>query len=643
MSDIMSAVLRTEPDLTPIPWRARRLLARCLTKDRRLRLQAIGEARIMIDHPEEEVPARAKRSPIKFLIAAIICLAGIASWALLRKTPREPRMVSRWAETLPRTFVEEGGLAISRDGRRVAYVVADGESESIWLRELDQPEGNPIPGTEGGRRPFFSPDGNWIAYWTPNVLKKIPVTGGSAITLCPGAGFYGGSWGQDNRIVVPSNDGLVDVPAGGGTCKALTTADPQKGEAHRFPQILPGGEAILYTKGIQGEYDRAQIAIFDLKSGSHRVLENVGSCARYVATGHLVYVRSGTMFAAPFDLRRLAVTGPEVAVIEGVYFRATGGFASYAVSDSGLLLYSAGRPGRTLSALEWRDRKGVAQPLPLPVQAYTGIRLSPDGQRAVAGMQRTDANQDLWNIGLERGDLIKLTSGALNLAPEWTPNGQRVVFRSTLNHGINWTSADGSSKPDLLLEETEHGLAFPVSWAPDGGTLLFQEGVPSRIWVVDIPVSGNKPHPLFEATSANLRDAKVSPDGKWVAYTSDESGTNQVYVCAFPTPAGKTPVSADGGQEPRWSRDTRELFYRNPLKNQLMVTEVQTDSTFRAGPPKPLFELSTNNWDVDPDAKRFLVAKPQEATVDAPQLRVVVNWLDELPRKVPAGKQSIKE
>jgi Tol biopolymer transport system component len=228
--------------------------------------------------------------------------------------------------------------------------------------------------------------------------------------------------------------------------------------------------------------------------------------------------------------------------------------------------------------------------------------------------------------------MVRLTSEAANRSPQWTPDGQRVTFRSTGNDAINWTSADGTGKPETLVP----GYGIPGSWTPDGKTFLYTSGSPSRIWA--LPVPGGKPRPLFETTAANLSEARVSPDGRWVAYTSDETGESQVYVRALPGPGGKTPISIGGGQEARWSRDGRELFYRDPGKNQLVAVEVQTSPALRAGQPKALFELSTSAWDVAPDGQRFLVVKPQEAEAETPQLQVVVNFFDELRRKVPAGK-----
>ncbi len=514
-----------------------------------------------------------------------------------------------------------------------------GSSSRIWVRKLDQPEGKPIAGTDGGLRPFFSPDGQWLAYFTGVVgpLKKVPVTGGTPITLCDSAGFFGGSWGEDGSIIFTGSSGLTRVSASGGTCENLTTADRQKGEVHRWPQILPGGESILFTIGTAGLFDSARIAALDLKSGGIRVLVNGGSSARYVPSGHLVYVRARTMFAVPFDGKRMAVTGSETPVIEGVFYNPPGGFADYTFSDSGLLVYGAETRTVAEGTLEWLDRKGVAQASPAPPQEYWGVRLSPDGQRvamAIWGPERTD----IWIYDVARGALTRLTSaGGVNENPVWTPDGRHVAF-GTRAVGIQWAPGDGSGRPELLLPS--QAFLHPDSWTPDGEMLLYDSGASGHIWTLPTPRSGgeSKPRPFLETAFTEI-DAQVSPDGRWVAYTSDESGKNRVYARPFPGPGGKTSVSIEGGQEPRWSGNGRELFYRDPEKNQLMAVDIQTTPAFRAGTPHALFALGNVPWDVAPDGKRFLVVKEPEAAASEAKMQAVVNWFEELRQKAPANKK----
>jgi Tol biopolymer transport system component/predicted Ser/Thr protein kinase len=642
------------PVMEGLPLQLAHVIGRCLESEPENRWQSASDVKRELEWAGRTqpaaapVPADARRQvrtrPLPWLVAAALA-GGVAIWGWLRTPPAEPRPVARWTATLPAPDPLLGsGLAISHDGTGVAYAERTGGSLRIWVRVLDQPEGKPTPGTEGGLRPFFSPDGQWLAYFTGAVgpLKKVPVTGGTPITLCEGAGYFGGSWGEDGSIIFTGSSGLMRVSASGGKCENLTRTDPQKRELHNWPQILPGGEAILFTIGTGGtSFDGARIAALDLKSGGIRVLVNGASAARYVPSGHLVYVRGGTMFAVPFDLKQLVATGPETPVIEGVFYNMAGGFADYAFSNSGLLVYRAETRTGTGATLEWLDRKGAAQALPAPPQQYMGVRLSPDGQHAAVVIRTGGAGgrADIWICELARGALTRLTSaGGIGENPVWTPDGRRVAFTNEQDGKTYWVPADGSGRPEQLLPSQEQ--ASPGSWTPDGKMLLYNSGAPAHIWTLQVPGSGgeSKPQPVLE-TSFNEVDAQVSPDGRWVAYTSDESGKNQVYARPFPGrpsgPGGKTSISIEGGQEPRWSRDGRELFYRDARKNQLMAVDIQTNPALRAGQPRALFELRTASWDVAPDGKRFLVVKEPETAAGEAKMQVVVNWFEELRQKAP--------
>jgi Tol biopolymer transport system component/predicted Ser/Thr protein kinase len=647
-SDTLAAVMTKEPEWERVPAKVQRLLKRCLEKDPQKRLRDISGVGLLLEEAPQATGPRHSRVP--WVVAAAL-LVGVAIWGWLHTPPAEPRPVTRWTMTLPDDpWLLGSGLAISRDGTRLAYAGQTGGSSRIWVRMLDQPEGKPIPGTEGGLRPFFSPDGQWLAYFTGLVgpLKKVPVTGGTPITLCDSASFFGGSWGEDGSIIFTVNGALTRVSASGGKCEDLTKADPQKREFHRWAQILPGGESILFTIGTGGLFDSARIAVLDLKSGGIRVLVNGGSSGRYVPSGYLVYVRGGAMFAIPFDLKRLVVTGSEIPVIERVFYNPTGGFADYTFSDSGLLVYRAETRAVTEGTLEWLDRKGATQALPAPRQHYLGVRLSPDGQRAAMAISdRAGGIFDIWIYDLPRGALTRLTSVGLNENPVWAPDGRHVAFRTRAG-GILWAPADGSGRPELLLPSQgaldPGAAARPDSWTPDGKMLVYDSGFSRHIWMVPMPgappVSRSESKPqLFLDTSFNESDGQVSPDGRWVAYTSDESGSYQVYVRPFPGPGARTSISIEGGQEPRWSHDGRELFYRDAGKKQLMAVDIQSNPVFRAGQPRALFELRTTSWDVAPDGKRFLVVKEPETAASEAKLEAVVNWFEELRQKTGKAQQ----
>lgn len=531
--------------------------------------------------------------------------------------------------------------ALSRDGTRLAF---EGTApDGIWLRMMDQLEAKPIPGAEGGESPAFSPDGQWIVYLTypaPHKVKKIPVTGGASITLCEAPSADDPNWGADDTIVFGSSKGLMRVPAAGGTPESLTTVNTKAGEAvHYTPQILPGGQAVLF--GISGSSpNSSRIGVLDLKTRTYRVLVNAGNEARYVPTGHLVYTRGETLFAVPFDAKRLVVTGSETPAAEGV------SPGDYAFSDSSVLVFRAGNGiTQAPSTLEWIDRKGTVEALNEPPHAWGALSISPDGKLVAASIRDTantsdSAHYDIWIYDLERRTLARLTFEGLNSNPIWTPDGRWVTFASSRDGkwGIYRVAADKSGQPELLVagEANAVGL-YPSSWTPDGQTLLytqFAEGKP-HTWILAAPGGGDSKPRRFSETSLDESLPKVSPDGKWVAYDSRESGKSEVYVVPFPGPGGKSQISTQGGIRPVWSRSGRELFYRELDTNQLMAVDVETAPAFRAGRPHALFKLPpVGAYDVMPDGKRFLVERAPERVATSTFI-TVTNWFDDLLRRAP--------
>jgi len=367
-----------------------------------------------------------------------------------------------------------------------------------------------------------------------------------------------------------------------------------------------------------------------------------GSFGRHVPSGHLVYVRGSTLFAAPLDVKRLTVTGSEVPVIEGVSSLSSVGFADYAFADSGLLLYVAGGQQQITTTLEWADRKGARRPLNAPAQSFNfGLRFSPDGSRVGFVISGADiVKRNIWIYELARRTLTPLTSEGSNVSPVWTPDGQRVTYRSLRagKNGIYSVAADGSGKPELLL--ASGSMANPSSWTPDGKALLYSQIDSGKwhIWVLPIPEGGGEARPReFVRTAFNELNAEISPDGKWVAYQSDESGQFQVYVRPFPGPGGKVQVSTQPSAiMPRWSGNGRELFYREG-NGQLWVVDVQTGTSFRAGQPQALFKHG-GLYDVTHDGKRFLLVKNQEAARSNARLEAVTDWFEDLRRRAPIKK-----
>ena len=657
VSDVLAAVLRQDIDWRALPAdtpvKVRRVLERCLERDPKQRLRDIGDVWIGMDAPDETAAqvtttVSTTRSStfwrwLPWGVAILIASASLA-WGLSRRSEPAPHLVTRSAQ-----IVKDLSLfvATSRDGTRIAYAVAGGQNSSagIVLRMLDQFDGRIVPGTEGAAFPLFSPDGQWIAYSdiADQKIKKIPITGGTSIALCEGSLQAGGAWSDDGVIVFPSAKGLMRVSADGGVPEALTTLDSAKTEtAHVRPQFLPGGR-LLFTVMTQGD---SQFAVKDLDKTGYRIVAKGGANGQYAASGHLTFVRGSTLFAMPFDLSRLEVTGGEVPVVEDVSVIGPTGTADYSVSSSGVLAYFSS-PGSSGTTLAWADRTGQTKLLPGQSRQLWGTgRLSPDGRLVANGISNDRNGRDVWTFDVERGTLTRLSfNGQTNTNdfPIWTPDGRRVIFSGNVEgkHGLYAVPADARAKPTQLF--ATESAALPRSVTPDGKTLIYSEPGPdkrSRLMMVPIPVDGptGQPKPVHADAAGPEMDGQVSPDGRWIAYESTESGGNEVYVQPFPGPGPKTRISLDGGSTPRWSKDGRELFYwaRVPVA-KLIAVDVVTSPDFRAGTPRELFrQPSTTTWDITPDRNRFLVELSARATGST--LAIVTNWFEELRRRAPAKK-----
>jgi serine/threonine-protein kinase len=591
---------------------------------------------------------------LPWALAAILTLVLLA--LIIGNALRMPRPTARAATrlviTLPPTDHLALGftpvLAMSPDGARLVYVANRGGSRQLYVRPLDRFEATPIPGTEGAETPFFSPDGQSVGFFADGKLKRVSLSGGAPFTLCSASANRGGSWGPDDTIVfTPYNlfSGLFRVSAGGGTPKRLTVPDPKKGElSHRWPQILPGGKAVLTTIWTSSTFGAAQIDVLSLETGERRTLVEGGVYGRYVPSGHLVYARAGGLLAVPFDLKRLEVTGPPLPIVEGVAMTAITGAAEFGASADGSLAYVPGAEMGTERTLAWVDRKGAAQPLPAHPGGYWGPRLSPDGQRVAVAI--VGPNPGLWLCELARGALLtRLIETRAGISyPIWTPDGKRLTFSNLLGAETNLytMSADGSGGPERLT--TSENYQSPGSWSRDGQVLAFTEADPttgSDIWVQNLK-GEHKPQPFLQ-TPANESGGMFSPDGRWLAYQSDESARWEVYVRPFPGSGAKVQISTEGGVEPVWARNGRELFYRNGDK--MMVAAVETKPVFTAAKPRLLFEGHYEaspeslpaNYDVSPDGQRFLMIKASEQEQASTQINVVQNWFEELKRRVPAG------
>jgi Tol biopolymer transport system component len=654
LTETLASVVKEEPKLDQAPAEVRRLLRKCLEKDPKRRLRDIGDVwDLLDDKPSPTASSRSRLGQSRFGwvawgVAAVLAVAlGVVLWAPWRK-PAEPRAVVRLTATLPVVTNVPGAIAMSHDGSRLAFV--GGPQRQIYVRMLDQLEARPISDTEGATFLCFSPDGQWISYVDssvqPNKLKKIALAGGPAQVLADAIQTTGPptqDWGPDENILFASNGALMRIPAAGGTPQTLATPDPKKNELFYFsPQLLPGGKQVLFSIALSGT---GQTAALDLRTGEKKILvENVIASGRYVPTGpgssqgHIVYYfRTGSLTAVALNASRMEVKGSPIPVLDGVQGYSNSPFPLLGISDSGTLAYVAAGPGAgSAFTLVWVDRTGVEQPVPAPPRRYGFVRLSPEGQRIALAI--SGQGLQLWVYDLARGTLRNLTSEGSGGSPVWTPDGKRLIYSPSSGASVVSVPADASDPPSILAS-AENGRLTPTSVSPDG-KLVIGHSYGGGLWVVPLPEgsSGNaKLEPFLDSRSQKL-DPAFSPDGHWVAYRSDETGNRETYVAPYPGPGGKFLISTEGGTTPRWSGDGRELFYRNGDK--MMAVDVQTSPVFRAGTPKMLFQGNyAGSYDVAPDGKRFLMIKPP-AGAQAPtdQVTVVLNWFEELRRRVPAGK-----
>jgi Tol biopolymer transport system component len=672
-SDSMAAVIEREPDwksLPPgVPPRIRGLLRRCLTKDPKQRLRDIGEARIAIEEAlaggagiaeaesgrtgSQASALPAWRRALPWALSGILAIVAVA--ALWRASRPVPVMVERFEVTLPIGAQFDPGpapaLAISPDGKLLVFKASMGAGWRLYMRSLSDLEPVLIAGTDVGGNPFFSPDGKWLAFLGGGgSIRKMPVTGGAPQTVCSNVVLTdgrGATWGPNDQIIFSgASGGLQQVSAQGGKPQELTRPEPKNGEvSHRFPEFLPDGQNVLFTiETSAGNFNSARIAVLSLKTGQWRTLIEGGANPRYSPTGHIIFGRNYQLLAAPFNLSKLEVTGPAVPVADRVMVNPSSGAAMYGVSGNGTLTYlpfGSFIPKRTLV---WVDRKGVEANIAVPPNEFDGPSLSPDGKRIAVHLP--GGNDDVWTFDLLRGTLTRLTfQSGEDESPLWTPDGRRVLYASsTVNEprAIYWKNGDGSGAEEKLVAFGNH--THLSSFSPDGKTLVltnYETESRGDIWFVSM--EGTHEAKPFLKTPFNEREGKISPDGRWIAYASDESGRDEVYVQALGGAGGKWQISAEGGFAPLWARSGSELFYRNGDK--VLGVSYVGKPEFSPSPPRMLFEgrfdihpRHEGIYDVSPDGKRFLMVKSAGAESGLSKLNVVVNWFEELKAHVSAGK-----
>ena len=671
ITDTIASVMRGEPDWSALPANTpshvRTLIERCLTKDRKQRIADIAVAQFLMNDshaatpaPQPVTPPRAwwrRALPIAASSVVAAAITGAAAFTLRSPAPSS-RVITRFSIPLGegQRFANVGRqlLAISPDGSRIVY---EGGNR-LYLRAMSEAEARAIAGTESAQttNPVFSPDGQSIAFWSRDTaspsdsgfLKRIAIGGGAAVTICPGNNPFGMSWDGDEILFGQGSQGLMHVSATGGKPEIMVAA--KSGEVVHGPQMLPGGQAVLFTlapaQSREG-WDQAHIVAQSLRTGERKTLVSGGSDGRYVPTGHIVYAVDGVAYAVRFDPRSLAIIGGPVPIIEGVARArgATTGTAQFSTSDTGALVYIAGPASTSESLMDVTvvDRVGTEQPLKLPPDAYLYPRVSPDGKRLAV---ETDNGKEaiVWIYDVSGTSARRrLTFGGQNRFPIWSPDGERVAFQSDRDGApaIFWQRADGSGTAERLTKPDQGTSHVPESWAPDGKRLLFSVSKDAHFSLSVFSLQDKQASAYGGVESTAFISAQFSPDGLWVAY----QGSDGVFVQPFPATGAKYEISKE--IHPFWSPDGKELFTRQ--RGRTVARAITTKPTFTFGNP---LELSAalgrmadkgpsfdRNHDIMPDGKRFVgvisADQTQSATTSAPSIQVVENWFEELKSRVP--------
>ncbi len=669
VTDVLSRVLQRDPDFAALPATTprmmRKLIGRCLQKDPRSRLRDIGDAKAELEPADEAWPTGAadgtrmsgkQQRRVGSLVGALLlvtaALASLSTWWMTRRSPAPPlevlhASIALPAAAVPLTTIAPGiagagsyaaAMAISPQGTHVVYTGRAGDGYQLYVRSLDGRDVVPMEGATGGS-PFFSPDGRWVAFFGDGKLKRVPVGGGVALTICDAGFGFGGAWGDDGTIVFAGGlqGGLSRVSVTGGQPQPFTTL--AEGEtAHRWPVFVPGTRDVVFAAGSGFNWDAGHVAIQSLDATEHRVLFEGGTFPRYTSTGHIVFARAGALLAVPFDAARRVTVGDPRVVLQGVSTFGLAGTAQYAVSTSGALVYLPGGVEDVRQSLVWVDRQGREQPASVAVRGFETPRMAPDGQRIAVTIREGDA--DIWVVAPERGTLTRITNeDGEDHSAVWTPDGKRITYSSTRadRARVRQKAADGSgSEEELLVADSHRHLG---GWA-DARTLLTEALTSSGSDLRTITIGQKASEAVYLETRFNESNARLSPDARWVAYTSNESGLSEVYVQAFPDPSGRLQVSTNGGSEPVWARSGRELFYREGDK--MTVVAIESGTAFKAAAPRVLFAAryasvawGEANYDVSPSGQRFLMLR-SEAQPAATELHLVLNWFEELRR---AGSQ----
>ncbi len=671
VSETLAAVLTREPAFDAVPASTPAslvtLMRRCLERDPRRRLRDIGEARLALEAPTAGPPAALSAAAppgvarrvtvwraVTAALAVTLILVSIQWWRSARPDSVGP---VRAAIMLPRDVTFDLGIytvvAISPDGSKIALVGSTAGVRRLYVRRLTEFEPRLLEGTEDASSPFFKPDGSWIGFFAGGKLKKVSSDGGPVIDLADATDNRGGAWARDDTIIyTPSAaTSIYRVPAAGGTVTAISTIDESKHErTHRWPTVLPDGQTVLVTVGSvehPDDYDDARIESVRLDTGDRRVVIQGGRMARYAPTGHLLFLRGKVLYAVPFDPGRGTAGASPVPIIDGVSGDVTTGAANYALADSGTVVFVPGDPAGGERKMAWVDRQGVATPIDAASAFYSDPHVSPDGRRVavsiIAGSMR-----DVHVIDTQRGTSTQLTLGGENRTPLWSPDGRRLIYiaydRVRNVSTVMSRSADGAGESEALGEID--GQAYAEDLTAGASTLLLSANPSTARGKFElfklVLQKGAKAVMIASAATGDVSQGSLSPDGRWLTYISSASGRSEIYVQSFASGGGRSQVSNAGGVEPRWAPDGLALYYTQA--DSLMMVPIEPGPAFSPGKPRALFGGQTppntdsgQTYAVAPRGARFLMLRPAREGAGPPEVRMVLNWFNEL-RALKIGK-----
>lgn len=672
VSDTLASVLRADPDYSAlsadVPGALRSIIRRCLTRDVRQRARDIGDIRIQLDElrdgsgtvePPNAAAASttqaASRWPLAVAAIALVATAGLVAWSrpkpitavLFRGTVDLEIPGQVWTRMGP-------GAIISPDGTTVVVTVDEpGKPNRLYVRRLDQYAATVVSGAEGARNPFFSRDGQWLGFFADGKLKKIALTGGAAMALADAPEDRGGTWTDDGDIVFAptGRSPLRRVSANGGAVENVTELIAGD-NGHRFPKMLPGGRGVIYS--LMTDVGTQSIVVQPLDGGARKVLQEQAFFPHYLASGHVAFLRDGTVYAGLFDVQTLAFATPPVPVLEGVKYGNGPGAGQAAFSDSGPAVYVRGGVSTGVEMV-WLSPDGVERSIGARLANYRDPRLSPDGRKVAVTVQT--GSGDIWVHDLKRGTMSRVTfEGSNEIDPLWSIDGEHITF-GVVEPGLPSTvylkRADGTGTAQMLLRSEQNQNVIPFSWHPSGRALASIRQQPAGgADVIVTEFTGDAKTGLtagqtvaFSTSPFTETEPAFSPDGKWLAYQSNETGRNEVYVSGYPGPAGRWQVSTSGGLFPTWGRDGRTLYFKAPDQQLMTATYSSTRGAFevsgpRAWSPARLDDLGlvVRTFDVHPDGRMLALRAPADEGSATVKFTLIPDFIAQLRRLAPGGR-----